>query len=179
MQFRALNLRRSFSDSILPATKTRMDTMVLLTPKQCLNQFIELLRMTDMAYIKLLKQWDISLNAAWALEYLHLHPEGVEPAVLAENNRMLRQTITVVLNDLEKRKFIRRFPHATDRRRKLIKLTPTGKEFAAEVLEKLEQVELTSFAEMSPEERETLIRLTRKFYESVQAGANSGNSNET
>lgn len=141
-----------------------------LTPKQCLNHFLELLRMTDLAYMKLLKRWNLSLNATWALEYMVEHPEGVEPAVLAESTRMLRQTVTVVLNDLEERGVIRREPHRTDRRRKLIKLTKEGKIFAADVLSHIEQIELRSIVKMTPAERNNLVRLTTLFYEGIRQG---------
>ncbi|MPN31497.1 hypothetical protein SDC9_178971 [bioreactor metagenome] len=141
--------------------------MAELTPKECLNRFLELLRQTDLAYVKLLRRWNISLNSTWALEYLRQHPEGVEPAVLAETTRMLRQTVTVVLNDLEDRGFIRREFHPTDRRRKLVRLTPEGEAFAAEMLNAIEKVEVGSFAAMTPHERRMLLELAGRFHDSI------------
>ncbi len=141
--------------------------MANLTPKQCLKRFLELLRMTDMAYAKILKKWNLSLNTTWALEYLNDHPEGVEPAVLADSTRMLRQTITVVLNDLEEKKWIVRIPQSVDHRRKLIRLTKEGKAFAEKVLGEIEQIELASFSSMTSAERKTLLELTGRFYESI------------
>lgn len=145
-----------------------------MTPKECLNRFLELIRSSDIAYARLLRKWNISLNATWALEYLHSHPEGVEPAVLAERTRMLRQTVTVVLNDLEDRNWLVRVPHGADRRRKLVSLTPEGERCAAALLEEIEKIEVQSFSKMSEKERETLIRLTESFCDSISAAAGPG-----
>ena len=140
-----------------------------LTPKQSLKRFLKLLRMTDIAYAKILKRWDLSLNTTWVLEYLYDHPRGVEPAVLADSTRLLRQTITVVLNDLEKKKWIVRIPQSVVHRRKLIRLTQEGRAFSRLVLGELEKIELTSFSAMTPAEREKLLELVERFYESIAA----------
>ena len=103
------------------------------------------------------------------LEYLYDHPRGVEPAVLADSTRLLRQTITVVLNDLEKKKWIVRIPQSVDHRRKLIRLTQEGRAFSRLVLGELEKIELTSFSAMTPAEREKLLELVERFYESIAA----------
>ena len=44
----------------------------------------------DRNYCRLLKRWDISINTLWVLEHLQRHPEGGEPAVLADQVNMLR-----------------------------------------------------------------------------------------
>ena len=97
--------------------------------KQYLAEYLELWHVTDAAYSKLLKRWNLSLNALWVIDLLYRHPEGVEPAVIAELTHTLRQTVTVVLNDLEERGCLYREPNLTDRRRKRIRLTPAGRKF--------------------------------------------------
>lgn len=131
--------------------------------RQHLDEYFELWHMTDAAYSKLLKRWNLSLNALWVIDLLYRHPEGVEPAVIAESTHMLRQTVTVVLNDLEERGCLYREPNLIDRRRKRIRLTPAGHEFCGEVLETVGRIELGCIAEMSDEEQDQLIRLSRRF----------------
>ena len=81
----------------------------------------------DNAYLRLVRQWGISLNTVWALEYLNDHIDGVEPAILANDTHMLRQTITVVLNDLEERGYLKREFHATtDAKRSYDSLNPAS-----------------------------------------------------
>lgn len=131
--------------------------------KQYLAEYLELWHVTDAAYSKLLKRWNLSLNALWVINLLHRHPEGVEPAVIAELTHTLRQTVTVVLNDLEERGCLYREPNLTDRRRKRIRLTPAGRKFCGEVLETVGRIELDCIAEMNEEEQQQLIRLSRRF----------------
>ena len=98
----------------------------------------------DRNYCRLLKRWDISINTLWVLEHLQRHPEGGEPAVLADQVNMLRQTMTLTLDQLEKRGYLCRTPHKTDRRRKIVTLTPPGQAFAAEVLDVVTGFELAA-----------------------------------
>ncbi|MCD8152986.1 MAG: MarR family transcriptional regulator, partial [Clostridiales bacterium] len=64
------------------------------------------------------------------LRYLSEHPDGVEPSVMAKDLFILRQTITYVIDKLEKREFVERLPHPKDRRRILVKLCPKGEKLA-------------------------------------------------
>lgn len=131
--------------------------------RQHLDEYLELWHITDAAYCKLLKRWNLSLNALWVIDLLFHRPEGVEPAVIAESTHMLRQAVTVVLNDLEERGCLYREPNLTDRRRKRIRLTPAGHKFCGEVLEAVNRIELSCIAEMNDEEQQQLIRLSRRF----------------
>ena len=46
-------------------------------PRVVLAKLFETWRNCDSAYLKLVRQWGISLNTVWALEYIAKHPEGV------------------------------------------------------------------------------------------------------
>ena len=117
----------------------------------------------DNAYLKLVRQWGISLNTVWALEYLDKNPEETEPAVLAEKTNMLRQTITVVLNDLEARGYLSRIASTTDHRRKNLQLTPEGKAFARKVLSSISAAEQEAAASLSLEEQRRLCEYSQRF----------------
>jgi len=80
------------------------------------------------------QKWKIPTNAAMVLVHLHLHPEDSEPAALADANYFPRQTITFILDLLEREGLAIRQPHPNDRRRKLVVLTPKGKEKAEEMV---------------------------------------------
>ncbi len=120
-------------------------------------------RSCDSAYLQLVRQWGISLSTVWALEYLVMHPEGVEPAILADDTHMLRQTINAVLNDLQSRGYISRDSHGTDRRRKVIHLTPTGRVFAQTVLEVISLAEQEAASVLSDEEQQRLLDYSQRF----------------
>ena len=69
-------------------------------------------------------------NVCMVLFHLHLHPEDSEPAAMAAANHFPRQTVTFLLDTLEKKGLAARKPHPNDRRRKLVQLTPKGKRLA-------------------------------------------------
>ena len=83
-----------------------------------LDEWTELWRLTDTLYDRQLKRWGLSLNAYFVLRLLLDTPEGVEPAVIADKVSILRQSVTVLLNDFEKRNMIVRKESKADHRRK-------------------------------------------------------------
>ena len=76
------------------------------------------------------QKWDLPTNASMVLVHLHLHPEDSEPATVAASNYFPRQTVTFILDLLEKKGLAVRRPHPKDRRRKLVQLTLKGKKKA-------------------------------------------------
>lgn len=76
------------------------------------------------------QKWNLPFNVAMVLVHLHLHPEDSEPAAVAAACYFPRQTITFILDALEKQGFAARQPHPNDRRRKLVLLTPKGRKMA-------------------------------------------------
>ena len=81
------------------------------------------------------QKWKIPTNVAMVLVHLHLHPEDSEPAAVAAANYFPRQTITFILDNLEREGLAVRQPHPNDRRRKLVLLTPKGKEKAEAMIQ--------------------------------------------
>ncbi len=62
------------------------------------------------------------------LVLLWQNPEEGEPAILADKLHVSRQSMTGILDKLETGGYAMRAPHATDRRRKVIRLTDKGAE---------------------------------------------------
>lgn len=80
------------------------------------------------------QKWNIPTNVAMVLVHLHLHPEDSEPAAMAAANYFPRQTITFIIDQLEREGLAGRKPHPNDRRRKLVALTSKGKKKAEEMV---------------------------------------------
>ena len=133
------------------------------TQQQWLKACFSAWKQTDTAYSHLAHSRNLTLNMVWAFECLSEHPEGVEPAVLADEAHMLRQTMTVVLNDLEKQQLLTREFHPTDRRKKVIRLTSKGERICREILDVIAQSELEALSELCEEDQRLLFRLTTRF----------------
>ncbi len=80
------------------------------------------------------QKWQLPANVAMVLVHLHHHPEDSEPAAMAAANYFPRQTITFILDQLERAGLAVRHPHPNDRRRKLVALTSKGKKKAEEMV---------------------------------------------
>ena len=80
------------------------------------------------------QKWGLPTNVSMVLVHLHLHPEDSEPAAVAAANYFPRQTITFILDLLEREGLAVRQPHPNDRRRKLVVLTSKGKDKAEEMV---------------------------------------------
>ena len=76
------------------------------------------------------QKWKLPPNVCIVLMHLHLHPEDSEPAAVAAANHFPRQTVTFLLDALEKQGLAGRKPHPNDRRRKRVQLTPKGQRLA-------------------------------------------------
>ena len=50
----------------------------------------------DRVYFKILHRWSLSYNAYLVLEELYHHPEGLEPAAVADQLSIPRQTMELV-----------------------------------------------------------------------------------
>lgn len=138
-------------------------------PVKYLDEWTEQWRLTDAAYNTLLKRWDLNLNAYFLLRLLRDNPDGVEPAVIADKISVLRQTVTVLLNELEKRDYILRQASKLDHRRKKIVLTGSGRRFADQLCGEIMEIEREALSVFTPEEQETLFRTSRIFYRSFKA----------
>ena len=104
-----------------------------------LISFLLFLRRIVGAYLWRLRQWDLPAHTAavllCAFDALDSDPglPGLEPAQLADALHAPRQTISSTLNLLESRSLAVRSAHASDRRRKLVTLTPAGRRIARRI----------------------------------------------
>lgn len=92
------------------------------------------------------QQWDLPTNAAMVLAHLHLHPDESEPAAMAAANYFPRQTITFLLDLLERKGLAVRKPHPNDRRRKRVALTPKGRQKAEAMIQDMIRFESDALA---------------------------------
>ncbi len=116
-----------------------------------------------------LQQWDMPINVTIALLKLHLHPNITEPAALAAASCLPRQTMTFVLDALEKRGLASRTPHPVDRRRKNIQLSAKGQTLAISIYQELVRFESAALKAIGDKERPTLRRLVARYTDMLAA----------
>lgn len=68
-------------------------------------------------------------------------------------------TVTSVLDALERRRLVRRYPHPANRRSVLVEVTATGREVCADILARRHTLEKQWLAGMAESDRQELLRL--------------------
>lgn len=120
----------------------------------------------EMTY-RCMQKWKLMPNVAMVMGHLKMHPEACEPAAIAEAKRFPRQTVTFILDTLEKRGLARRRPHPSDRRRKTVHLTAKGKRLAQSILEDFLLVEKNAAADLGNADLEMVRNLLYSFADSI------------
>jgi len=106
---------------------------------------------------ELVQPFGLSPSSALALGILADAQAPLPPHQIAERLIISRATVTGLLDSLEKRGYIRRVPHGTDRRMLLIELTDTGRQVAHEFRVVVHQHQKGWLAALSELEQTELI----------------------
>ncbi len=93
------------------------------------------------------------------------HNQGISQTALAKANGIERSTLGEIVDRFEKRNFVDRRKHPSDRRAYALHLTSTGEEFLDDMMPKLLEHEKDLTKNWSEIERNTLLRLLLKLAE--------------
>ena len=115
------------------------------------NSLLPFLRQIVHAYAWRIRHWDLSLEKAAALIHIHNHPEESSPAQVAEACCVPRQTMTSLLDSIERDGLAHRTPHPTDRRKKVMVITAKGTRLARALLRDLLDCEHAAMNVIEPE----------------------------
>ena len=98
------------------------------------------------------------------LIYLQSHKNDAEPSKMADSLHMLRQSVTVIADHLEKEGYIERRNHPTDRRKILLCLTPKGEDLERRMSKTFRDYHTRITANFTDEEIETYMKLRDKMF---------------
>jgi DNA-binding MarR family transcriptional regulator len=94
---------------------------------------------------------------------LSLRPGAAQPMrALAETWRCDASWVTGIVDGLEERGYVARQPHPTDRRVKVVTITPLGEKAKARALERLHEPPASVLTALTQNEQRTLRDLLRK-----------------
>ena len=124
---------------------------------------------TDKRHELLFAPYDVSFSVFRVLSYLLLNEGGVTPSQIADELMILRQSMTNILDALEKRELVCREIDPSDRRRIRVKLLPAGEALSVELLA-LEDSFLVKMGKyITDEERRAYRVLEKKMYDAKVA----------
>ena len=115
------------------------------------------------------QKWELPPNVCMVLMHLHLHPEDSEPAAMAAANHFSRQTVTFLLDALEKEGLASRKPHPKDRRRKLVQLTRKGKQLAETMFQDVVSFESAALRTIEDVDMDRLRNFLTRYADALAA----------
>ena len=113
--------------------------------------------------------YGLPANVCMVLMHLHLHPEDSEPAAMAAANYFPRQTVTFILDTLEKKGLAARKPHPNDRRRKRVRLTPKGRQLADRMFREIVRFESAALAQIEDVDIHRLQAFLTRYADALAA----------
>jgi DNA-binding MarR family transcriptional regulator len=113
--------------------------------------------------------YQLPANVCMVLMHLHLHPEDSEPAAMAAANHFPRQTVTFLLDTLERKGLAIRKPHPNDRRRKRVQLTPKGQRLADTMFQDVVRFESTALRKIEDVDIHRLQSFLTRYADALAA----------
>lgn len=116
------------------------------------------------------QRWGLPPMVYMALVYLYTtHPDEAEPAIMAQAIFSPRQTVTSILNTLERQKLATRKAHPHDRRRVQIHLTAKGQRLAHDILQGLIEFETAAMQVLAPQKVPALLKDLNRYADALVA----------
>lgn len=110
-----------------------------------------------------------SSTALIVLEVLRGQGGPLAPSVVASRCFLSRPALSGVMDTLERRGFLRRYPDPADRRRALVELTPDGKETLERLLPDLHRAETAWTGGLSDAQKAALLRGLGRLQQHLRA----------
>ena len=108
---------------------------------------------------ELLAQYGLVLKAFNVLAVVSGAQEPLTPTAITARTFVGKTTVTSVLDALERRQLVRRYPHPSSRRSVLVETTTAGSQACDEILRRLHALETQWLAGMADPDRQALLRL--------------------
>jgi MarR family 2-MHQ and catechol resistance regulon transcriptional repressor len=117
---------------------------------------------------QILQHFDLSPASGLALSILADSDSSLPPNELADRLIITRASVTGLVDSLERRGYVTRRRHPTDRRMLLIELTDTGRQVAREFRPIVHQHQKAWLEVLSPEEQSQLIESLHRLQASLK-----------
>lgn len=134
--------------------------------------FNQLYKELDDIYHQYAKEHGISTTALWLMYSLYEEGEAYTQREFCQAWHYPPQTINSALKNLEKQGFLALEPASGNQKNKLIVLTQKGRELVQQVISPLIAAETDAFQELTEEERDHMLSLTRKYIELLRSRVN-------
>ena len=118
----------------------------------------------DAAYEKIAASCGVTYNVMNILTLLYRRRKPMSQNELSKEMHLSNQTVTSVVDNLEKRGLVTRSIAENDRRKRLVTLTEEGRVVGRRVGRTMRQAELSAFSVLTKEEQAVLVNSMEKLW---------------
>ena len=130
-----------------------------------LNRYYSVWQEYNYVYEEWTKAHGISVNSLLVLSAIHEGGKNCTQRKISQRWMIPKQTVNMILKELERKELVEFLPMPEDKRNKLIRFTPAGKEYADAIISKLRKAELFVIEEMGIERMKQLNDSMELFVE--------------
>ena len=115
------------------------------------------------------KSHGLSGNSLMILYCVNNSKEHITPKMIIDRLHLPKQTVTSVLNSMQKEGLLYRVVNESNKREKLIVLTESGEKLTKKVLDALYEYEIRAYSKLTEKERELFCTVNEKLLRSFNA----------
>ena len=138
------------------------------TATECAMNLVLTADLIEKRITSLLQPFNLSPATGLVLSILANSKTPISPNNIADQLIISRASVTSLLDSLEKRAFVKRQPHHSDRRMILVELTDSGRQVANQFRPVVHQHEKLWLNALTEEEQEQLIETLRRLQASLK-----------
>ncbi len=116
----------------------------------------------------ILARWKLPMTSVKVLLFLKLFQNNTEPSVIADFICVPRQTMTSILDHMEREGGITRTPHPSDRRKKCVRLSRKGRALSGRILAEIRRYEARAMAALDPDELRMMLKAMARYSEALE-----------
>ena len=110
----------------------------------------------------------VQFNTVLVLDLIRENPQGCTQKHICDKTALPKQTVSFLLSGLEKKGYIHRKQNDSDRRGKLVALTPAGEQFAFPLLDELATAEENAYENLTEQQRRAITDGMTSLVEALQ-----------
>ncbi len=137
------------------------------TATECAMNLVFTAELLEKRISSLLLPFDLSPATGLVLSILANSETSVSPNHIADRLIISRASVTSLLDSLEKRGFVKRQPHPSDRRMLLVELTNSGRQVANQFRPIVHQYQKVWLNALNEKEQEQLIQTLHRLQASL------------
>ena len=129
------------------------------------DRFYKSWRGIEVAYEKIASDCGVTTNVMYILTLLYKNCEPMTQNELSKELHLSKQTVSSVVDSLEKRGWVTRSIDPNDRRNRIVTLTESGRETGRHIGRTMRRAEFSAFEMLPDEEKLSLVNSMEKLWD--------------